>query len=70
MGPNPIQFVVLKGGIRTQACTDGRSSEAKGQGSFYKPKRKASGKKKIKKKKIKPMGHFERKIVVSRTVRK
>ena len=62
MGPNPIQFVVLKGGIRTQACTDGRSSEAKGQGSFYKPKRKASGKKKIKKKKIKPMDTLNPKL--------
>ena len=31
MGPNPIQLVVLKeGGIRTQACTEGRSSGGKG----------------------------------------
>lgn len=63
MGPNPIQFVVLKeGGIRTQACTDGRSSEPKGQDSFHKPKRKASGKKKLKRKKIKPMDTLNPKL--------
>ena len=70
MGSNPIQLVVLKeGGIRTQACTEGRSSGGKGTRQLLQAKDKGLRKKK-KKKENQTYGHFEPKIVVSRTVRK
>ena len=68
MGPNPVQLVVLKeGGIRTQACTEGRSSVGKGTRQLLQAKDKGLRKKKIENQ---TYGHSEPQIVVSRTVRK
>lgn len=47
MGPNPVQLVVLKeGGIRTQVCTEGRSSVGKGTRQLLQAKDKGLRKKK------------------------
>jgi len=62
VGPNPVQLVVLKeGGIRTQVCTEGRSSVGKGTRQLLQAKDKGLRKKKNRKK-IKPMDTLNPKL--------